>query len=70
MATLGDAPKGEHGYFNDPDSGGEIARLISQDRLITRSGPRPMKAFAVMPPPSSNCSSLLSSGWESPRRRK
>ena len=52
MTSTGDAPKGEHGYFNDPDSGGEMARLISQDRLITRTGPRPMKAFAVMPPPS------------------
>lgn len=36
MATPGDAPKGEHVYFNDPESGGEMARLISQDRLITK----------------------------------
>lgn len=36
MATAGDLPKGENVYFSDPESGGEMARLLSQDRLITK----------------------------------
>jgi len=36
MATAGDSLKGENVYFNDPESGGEMARLLSQDHLITK----------------------------------
>ena len=36
MATAGDSPKGENVYFSDPESGGEMTRLLSQDRLITK----------------------------------
>jgi ubiquinone/menaquinone biosynthesis C-methylase UbiE len=36
MATADDSPKGGNVYFNDPESGGEMARLISQDHLITK----------------------------------
>src|SRR5579859_2341727 len=35
MTTTGDASGGEAGYFNDPESGAEMARLLEQDRLIT-----------------------------------
>ena len=36
MATPIDPPKDNNVYFNDPESGAEMARLIDQDRLITR----------------------------------
>src|SRR6266568_8171086 len=36
MATPDIPPKDENVYFNDPESGAEMARLLSQDRLITR----------------------------------
>ncbi len=35
MATTGDSSGGEAGYFNDPESAAEMARLLEQDRLIT-----------------------------------
>jgi ubiquinone/menaquinone biosynthesis C-methylase UbiE len=36
MATPNDPPKEDNVYFNDPESGAEMARLLAQDRLITR----------------------------------
>src|SRR6266704_4026528 len=36
MATPDIPTKDENVYFNDPESGAEMARLLSQDRLITR----------------------------------
>jgi len=36
MATSGNRPKDENVYFNDPESGAEMARLLAQDRLITK----------------------------------
>ncbi len=36
MTTAGDSPKGENVYFNDPESGAEMARLLSQDHIITK----------------------------------
>src|SRR5438445_12134722 len=36
MATSGNPPRDENVYFNDPESGGEMTRLLSQDRLITK----------------------------------
>jgi ubiquinone/menaquinone biosynthesis C-methylase UbiE len=36
MTTPIDPPRGENVYFNDPNSGGEMARLLDQDRLITQ----------------------------------
>jgi len=36
MATSGNPPKDENVYFNDPESGAEMARLLAQDRLITK----------------------------------
>lgn len=36
MATPGDSPEVENVYFNDPESGAEMARLLSQDHLITK----------------------------------
>jgi ubiquinone/menaquinone biosynthesis C-methylase UbiE len=36
MATSGNPPKDENVYFNDPESGVEMARLLAQDRLITK----------------------------------
>lgn len=36
MTTHGDSPKGENVYFNDPESGAEMARLLGQDSLITK----------------------------------
>jgi ubiquinone/menaquinone biosynthesis C-methylase UbiE len=36
MATADESHKGENVYFNDPESGGEMARLLSQDHLITK----------------------------------
>jgi ubiquinone/menaquinone biosynthesis C-methylase UbiE len=35
MTTTGDPSGGEAGYFNDPESAAEMARLLEQDRLIT-----------------------------------
>lgn len=35
MATTGDPSGNEAGYFNDPESAAEMARLLEQDRLIT-----------------------------------
>ncbi len=35
MTTPVDPPKSENVYFNDPNSGAEMARLLDQDRLIT-----------------------------------
>src|SRR5689334_3029015 len=35
MTTTGDSSGGEGGYFNDPESAAEMARLLEQDRLIT-----------------------------------
>jgi ubiquinone/menaquinone biosynthesis C-methylase UbiE len=34
--STGNQPEGENTYFNDPESGAEMARLIEQDRLITK----------------------------------
>ena len=36
MATPIEPPKDDNVYFNDPESGAEMARLIEQDRLITK----------------------------------
>jgi SAM-dependent methyltransferase len=36
MATSGNPPKDENVYFNDPESGAEMGRLLAQDRLITK----------------------------------
>ena len=36
MATAGDSPKGQNVYFNDPESGAEMARLLAQDHIITK----------------------------------
>ncbi|MBV9689977.1 MAG: class I SAM-dependent methyltransferase [Ktedonobacteraceae bacterium] len=36
MTTPVEPPAGENVYFNDPESGAEMARLIDQDRLITQ----------------------------------
>jgi ubiquinone/menaquinone biosynthesis C-methylase UbiE len=36
MATPIDSSKSGNVYFNDPESGAEMARLLSQDRLITK----------------------------------
>ena len=36
MATTGNSPKDENVYFNDPESGAEMGRLLAQDRLITK----------------------------------
>jgi ubiquinone/menaquinone biosynthesis C-methylase UbiE len=36
MVTPGDSPRDENVYFNDPESGAEMARLLSQDHLITK----------------------------------
>jgi ubiquinone/menaquinone biosynthesis C-methylase UbiE len=43
MTTPGEPPTGRNVYFNDPESGAEMARLIDQDRLITQGmgGPLP-----------------------------
>ncbi len=35
MTTPVDPPKNENVYFNDPNSGAEMARLLDQDHLIT-----------------------------------
>ncbi|HET9922164.1 MAG TPA: class I SAM-dependent methyltransferase [Ktedonobacteraceae bacterium] len=35
MALSGDTPRDENVYFNDPESGAEMARLIEQDQLVT-----------------------------------
>src|SRR2546422_3325444 len=37
MPTKDDTPKNENLYFMDPESGAEMARLLEQDRLFTRS---------------------------------
>lgn len=36
MATSGNPPKDENVYFNDPESGAEMGRLLAQDHLITK----------------------------------
>ena len=36
MATSGNPTRDENVYFNDPESGAEMARLLAQDRLITK----------------------------------
>lgn len=36
MATPTDPPKDGNVYFNDPESGAEMARLLEQDRLVTK----------------------------------
>jgi len=36
MATPIDSSKSSNVYFNDPESGAEMARLLSQDRFITK----------------------------------
>ena len=36
MTTPVDPPKSVNVYFNDPESGAEMARLLDQDRLITK----------------------------------
>jgi ubiquinone/menaquinone biosynthesis C-methylase UbiE len=36
MTTAGDSPKGQNVYFNDPESGAEMARLLAQDHIITK----------------------------------
>ena len=36
MSTPSESRKSVNVYFNDPESGAEMARLIDQDRLITR----------------------------------
>ncbi len=36
MSTPSESRKSDNVYFNDPESGAEMARLIDQDRLITR----------------------------------
>jgi ubiquinone/menaquinone biosynthesis C-methylase UbiE len=36
METSGDSPRDENVYFNDPESGAEMARLLAQDHLITK----------------------------------
>ncbi len=43
MATPVEPPTGGNVYFNDPESGAEMARLIDQDRLMTQGmgGPLP-----------------------------
>ncbi len=43
MTTPVEPPAGGNVYFNDPESGAEMARLIDQDRLITQGmgGPLP-----------------------------
>jgi ubiquinone/menaquinone biosynthesis C-methylase UbiE len=43
MTTPGEPSTGSNIYFNDPESGAEMARLIDQDRLITQGmgGPLP-----------------------------
>ncbi len=43
MTTPIEPPAGGNVYFNDPESGAEMARLIDQDRLITQGmgGPLP-----------------------------
>jgi ubiquinone/menaquinone biosynthesis C-methylase UbiE len=35
MTTIGDSSGSEAGYFSDPESAAEMARLLEQDRLIT-----------------------------------
>ncbi len=46
MTTPGEPSTGSNVYFNDPESGAEMARLIDQDRLITQGmgGPLPERA--------------------------
>src|SRR5438552_15885823 len=36
MTTPDDRPKGGNVYISDPESGAEMARLLDQDRLITK----------------------------------
>jgi SAM-dependent methyltransferase len=36
MATQPDSTENENTYFNDPESGAEMARLLEQDRLVTQ----------------------------------
>ena len=36
MTTSSDSTQGENTYFNDPESGAEMARLTDQDRLLTK----------------------------------
>src|SRR5437588_1520651 len=36
MSTAHNPNKRENIYFNDPESGAEMARLLNQDRLITK----------------------------------
>jgi predicted O-methyltransferase YrrM len=36
LATQPDSTENENAYFNDPESGAEMARLTDQDRLLTR----------------------------------
>src|SRR6266568_7112831 len=36
MATHGEPSKGDSVYFNDPENVAEMARLLGQDRLITK----------------------------------
>ncbi|HLH62604.1 MAG TPA: class I SAM-dependent methyltransferase [Ktedonobacteraceae bacterium] len=36
MATPDNSSEGGNVYFNDPESGAEMARLLAQDRLVTR----------------------------------
>ncbi len=46
MTTPIEPPTGGNVYFNDPESGAEMARLIDQDRLMTQGmgGPLPERA--------------------------
>ena len=36
MATPNDSTRSSNVYFNDPESGAEMARLLDQDRLMTK----------------------------------
>ena len=36
MTTAPDPSENDNLYFNDPESGAEMARLMDQDRLITK----------------------------------
>lgn len=45
MTTPIDPLKSGNAYFNDPESGGEMVRLLEQDRLTTRFCDRPVICF-------------------------
>ena len=57
MATRGEPSNSENVYFNDPENVAEMARLLGQDRLITKGMGGSSPSGLIFP--ASTASSML-----------